>query len=169
MSEYMNFQKPEPVRGEYKPGVMLARDPKRAMQEMMDIIDHLHGIIDDETRALESADTKTFLGLQEKKLIAAQAYHDGTTQIISRKEEFVDIRDTFKKKLENKQEAFHASTELNMKKLKSMSRGLQRMTNLLMENAREQGRKMQTLGYTASGVIESAEGKKLSIGLNESA
>jgi hypothetical protein len=165
----MNFQKAEPVKGEYKPGVMLARDPKRAMQEMMDIIDNLHGIIDEETRALESADTKTFLGLQEKKLMAAQAYHDGTTQIISRKEEFADVRDTFRKKLGSREKAFHASTELNMKKLRSMSRGLKRMTNLLMENAREQGKKMQTLGYTASGAIENPEGKKVSIGLNESA
>ncbi len=150
-------------------GVILAKDPARAMQEMMDIIDQLHGIIDEETRALENADTRTFLGLQEKKLIAAQAYNEGTAQIVRRKEEFAKVRDDFRKKLEQRQSGFNSSVDSNLKKLRSASRGLQRMSSLLMESAREQGQKMQSINYTAGGRMDSSTGKKISIGINESA
>ncbi len=161
--------KGSPAKDNIKPGVILAREPSRAMQEMMDIIDHLHGIIDEETRALENADTKTFLGLQEEKLIAAQAYHDGATQIIQRKAEFADVRETFKKHLEKKQKSFNASVESNMKRIRSVSKGIQRISNLLMENAREQGQKMQTLNYNHGGKFENTANKTVSIGINESA
>ncbi len=159
---------PEPAAPKV-PETVLARDPGRAMQEMMDIIDNLHGIIDEETRALETSDTKTFLGLQEKKLIAAQAYHDGSVQVISRKDEFKQVRPVFKRQLADRQEAFHASMEKNMKKLRGMSRGLQRMSDLLMESAREQGQKMQTVSYSAGGRVNTGEAKAVSIGINESA
>jgi flagellar biosynthesis/type III secretory pathway chaperone len=151
------------------PEFVLAREPGKAMQEMMDIIDNLHGIIDAETRALEKADTKTFFGLQEKKIVAAQAYHDGATQLIQRKDEFSGVRRDFKKMLEKKQEDFNKSTEVNLKKLKSMSRGIQRLSSCLMESAREQGEKEQSVNYSSDGKVKKNVAKKVSIGVIESA
>ncbi|NCC22981.1 MAG: hypothetical protein EOM26_11065 [Alphaproteobacteria bacterium] len=169
MSDHFSMSKAKTAQDERAACVVLAKDPNRAMQEMMTIIDELHGILDAETRALTTADTKTFFGLQEKKIRAAQAYHDGATQILERKDDFAGIKVSLRKKLEERQEAFQKTTTLNLKKLKSMNRGVQRYSNRLMESAREHAAKVNTVNYSAAGKVTTNPNKTVSIGVSESA
>ncbi len=147
----------------------LSKDPAQAAKEVLAIVDRLHAIIDKETAALEAADNAAFLALQQEKIDATQAYHQAGMQLMARKEEFAPVRDALRRKLLERETAFQASTDNNMKKLQSMGRGLKRLSGRLMENAREQAQKMRAVNYSAEGTINDGSTRAVSIGVSKSA
>ncbi len=148
---------------------ILSRDPNKAMQEMMDQIDHLRGIYLDETNALENADTNTFFSLQDKKLEAAKHYESGIQQIIGRSDEMKTASPHLKKKLKDMQVEFSDLAQQNMQALERMKRCTERLGQTLRHAAKETARKKRSFSYGETGVINSANRKSLSMGVSETA
>lgn len=147
---------------------MLSANPKQAIQDMMDTIDALRALYVEENDALDQADTKTFLSLQDRKIILARHYQDGAQQIVARRAELEDhITVDFRNSLHKKQEEFSEITSHNLIALERMRKSTQRLGNRIIQAARDAVR-MEAPAYSARGQLESGE-RPVSIGLNESA
>ncbi|PJB73096.1 MAG: flagellar protein FlgN [Alphaproteobacteria bacterium CG_4_9_14_3_um_filter_47_13] len=147
--------------------IILSGDPNKAMQQMMNTIDMLRGVYVEENEALYSADTKRFLGLQEKKLKAARHYQYGAEQLLERKDELQHIDIALKKQLAEKQEEFSGVMSENLKAIDRLRRGVYRLNDRIMTSARESARK-NNVNYSAKGELNKNE-RPVSIGLSESA
>lgn len=145
----------------------LPRNANRAMQEMMVTIDKLRGALLEETAALKIADTKGFMALQDKKLDIARDYLEGMNQMIMRKDEMKKADPALLKKLEAVRAEFAEITYENHAAIERMKRGMKRLSERIMETAREAAKREEQLIYGANGHMQTAS--KGSIGLNESA
>jgi hypothetical protein len=145
----------------------LPRNPNNAIQEMMSTIDLLRSALIEETEALNDADTKTFMTLQDKKINIARDYMDGITQLIARKEEMKKADPKLIQRLENMRVEFSDTTHNNHAALSRMSNGMKRLGTRIMETAREAAKREEQLIYGASGQMQS--GSKATIGVNRSA
>jgi hypothetical protein len=145
----------------------LARDPNKAMQEMMTTIDSLRHSLLAETAALKDADTKQFMALQDRKLDVARDYLDGMAQLLARKDELKNADPKLKEKLEAMRLEFAETAQENHAALQRMKHGMQRLGERIMEGAREAARKEEQFVYGASGQMQS--GSKATIGINASA
>lgn len=152
---------------EEPPRLKLSSDPNKAMQEMMNTIDRLRYSLIEETKALKEADTKTFLTLQDNKLIIARNYLDGMSQMIARADELKSADTTLKDRLEKMRVEFADIAHENHAALERMKNGMKRLGERIMETAREAAKKEDQLIYGASGRMQS--GMKATIGVNESA
>src|SRR5690606_26183960 len=150
-----------------EPGILvLSRNPDKAMQEMMEVIDNLRAVYVEENEALLKADTSKFLTLQDEKLRAARDYKAGAEQLIERKAEFKNASPALRKKLADKHEEFTELTPTNLDALNLMRKSVQRLGDRIMHIARET---VQTdaPNYSATGNLGGNE-RRVSIGLNES-
>jgi hypothetical protein len=145
----------------------LPRNPDRAIQEMMSTIDLLRASLIEETEALNDADTRTFMTLQDKKIDVARDYMDGITQLIARKDEMRKADPKLIQRLEEMRIEFSDTTHENHAALSRMSNGMKRLGDRIMEAAREAAKKEEQLIYGASGQMQS--GSKATIGVNRSA
>src|SRR5690606_29276359 len=102
--------------GRDKP-LVLARDPNRAMQQMMETIDSLRNVYIEENAALAVADTDTFLRLQDRKIAAARNYQSGAEQLLKRRDDLKHIDVALKEQLREKQEEFSGLMAENLKSL----------------------------------------------------
>jgi hypothetical protein len=146
---------------------MLSRDPAKAMQEMMETIDALRRIYVEENAVLGKADTRAFIGLQDRKISLARSYQSGTQQIIARKEEFKNVPPVMKSKLREAHEEFHKLASINLKSIERLKRGVGRLNERVMSAARAAAQQ-SSVNYGKKGVLGSGE-RRISIGLNESA
>jgi hypothetical protein len=146
---------------------MLSRDPAKAMQEMMETIDALRRIYVEENAVLGKADTRAFIGLQDRKITLARSYQSGTQQIIARKEEFRNVPPVMKAKLKEAHEDFHKLASINLKSIERLKRGVGRLNERVMSAARTAAQQ-SSVSYGKKGVLGSGE-RRISIGLNESA
>lgn len=147
--------------------VTLNKDPKKAMQEMMDIIDNLRGIMQAENEALNSTDTKAFIAIQDDKIAAARVYQSGVNQMITRKQEMKTAPAAMKSKLEEKRSDFLVLAEENLQALERMRKGMSRLSDRIMNIAKSEAEKSQKFVYGAHGKLEGTG--KASIGVNERA
>jgi len=145
----------------------LSRDPNKAMQEMMVIIDTLRTSLVEETNVLKDADTKTFLTLQDRKVEVSRDYLDGMTQLLARKEDLLNADEDIKQQLETKRNEFAEVASQNHAALERMKSGMKRLGERIMESAREAARKEEQIIYGSSGHMQ--VGAKASMGINESA
>lgn len=145
----------------------LASDPNKAIQEMMQTIDSLRGVLVQETVALDKTDTETFFALQDKKLEIARRYQAGMAELLTRKEELRAADPALKARLATMQDYFHATTVENRHSLDRMRRGTQRLGERIMSFARKAAEKETRIVYGANGHMQ--EGGKASMGINESA
>ena len=145
----------------------LSRDPNKAIEEMMTTIDNLRATLIEETKVLKEADTKSFLKLQDQKLVDARHYMDGVRQILSRKDELQAADPSLKNLLEEKRLQFAEVTHDNHAAIQRMQNGMKRLGERIMENARDAARREKQIIYSARGQMQS--GTNASIGLNESA
>lgn len=149
------------------PTLKLSRDPNKAIEEMMLTIDKLRETLVEETKVLQDADTKSFLDLQDQKLIDARQYMDGISQLLSRKEELKAADPSLKDLLEQKREQFAEVTHNNHAAIQRMQSGMKRLGDRIMETAREAARREKEIIYSARGQMQT--GLNASIGINESA
>ncbi len=152
-----------------KPAKNFSKDPNKAMQEMMDTINDLRDVYVKENAALDVADTKTFLELQESKLEAARDYQNGIENILSRKEQMKNTNPLLRKRLVEMQKGFTELTTQNMESLKRMQRSTHRLGELLMDAAKESVKSQRTHVYGETGAIRGGERKSVSMGLSETA
>lgn len=149
--------------------VLLARDPNKAMQEMMDMIDDLRRIYEAETAALESSNPKSFMELQDEKLNAAHRYERGVAQILARKTEMKSVDSTLKARLEAMQKDFVEMSYKNIKAIERMQRTTSRLGDTIRNAAKQAVKEQRTVNYTESGRVNSHGQKSLSMGISETA
>ena len=147
----------------------LNADPHKAMQEMMDMIDHMRGVYEVETDALERFDAKGFLAIQEEKLQATNAYRAGIEDILSRKEEIRGVDSSIKRKIEKMQKDFADLSVKNMTALKQMQKTMERLGETVQKVAKDTVNKQSAFSYGDSGRLNSSEKKRVSIGVSETA
>lgn len=146
---------------------ILSGDPNKAMQQMMDTIDRLRDVYLEENAALQAADTKKFLRLQDKKIAAARNYQSGAEQILERKDDLTHINTALKQQMFVKQEEFAGVVAENLKSLDRIRKGVQRLNDRIMTSAREAAQ-TKNVNYSAKGKLNKNE-RPVSIGLSESA
>jgi hypothetical protein len=146
---------------------VLSRDPQKAMQEMMATIDALRAVYVEENEALANADTRTFVGLQDRKIAAANKYQSGIAQILARKDEIRAADPTLRARLVGMHEEFSALTAVNVQAIERLQRGVKRLGDRIMNAAREAAQK-EAVNYGKQGQLNKYKGP-VSIGVSESA
>lgn len=145
--------------------LQLPHNPNAAMIEMMYIIDHFRTMLIKESEALESADSTSFLALQDDKLTIARKYEQGMEQMLTRKEELRKADPSLKQRLIKMQQGFHDIAERNKGGLERMAAGTARLHKRIMEAACESALNETRFAYSAAGQVRSAG--KASIGISE--
>ncbi len=163
IQDAINAPAPTEERRKYK----LPRDPNKATQEMMKIIDRLKFFMIEETKALKDADTATFMTLQDNKLDVARDYVEAMQQMMERSEEIKKATPTLLDQLTKMREEFSSIAQENHAALERMKNGMQRLGERIMETARETVKKERQIIYGSSGHMQT--GLKATIGINESA
>ena len=146
---------------------LLSGDPNKAMQQMMETIDRLRDVYVEENEALQGADTKRFLGLQDRKIAAARNYQSGAEQMLERKGDLQHIDNALKQQLAHKQEEFSGIIAENLRALDRIRKGVQRLNDRIMNSAREAAQ-TKNVNYSAKGKLNKNE-RPVSIGISESA
>ena len=146
---------------------ILSRNPNKALQEMMETIDALRSVYEEETKALQEADTKRFTTLLNRKLEIAHNYQAGAAQMLERREEFKKTDPELRRKLLQAHENFTTLSSNNLDALERSKKAVQRLGDRIMSVARDAVRK-ESVTYGASGDLGSSQ-RPVSIGLNESA
>jgi hypothetical protein len=144
----------------------LARNPEKAMKQMLRTIDDLGRIYTRENDALSQSDTKTFLELQDKKIQTATIYQKGIKQMMDRKDEFDGFSEEFKRSLSERQKAFNALAEENLTSIKRTQKTVQRLNERIMNSAREEAA-TKNVNYKNNGQLGTNE-RPVSMGVSES-
>ncbi len=147
----------------------LSHNSAKAMQEMMSTIDALRTIYVRETEALDGADTKTFLSMQDEKLEAARNYQSRIQQMLARKAEMRKADPTLRRRLQEMQSDFSQLAKKNAEALKRMDRCVERLGNTIRRAAKEEAKRQRSFSYDATGSMRHAERKAISTGLSETA
>ncbi len=148
---------------------ILNADPNKAMQEMMDMIDHMRGVYENETEALERFDAKGFLAVQEDKLQATNAYRAGVEDIIRRKAEMRNADANLKRQIERMQNDFAELSVKNQSALKQMQKTMERLGETVQKVAKDAVNKQNAFSYGDSGRLNANDKKRVSIGVSETA
>ncbi len=144
----------------------LPSNPDRAIEQMMDVIGRLRGVLLDEIDALEKTDMERFSGLQDRKVKMARQYQAGVIQIIGRKDEMKSASAALKRRLEEMRVEFGAVSQKNIALIDRVRRGMQSLGERIMEIARETALREQQFAYGARGHM--SNGGKATMGINES-
>jgi len=94
---------------------ILPRNPDRAMQQMMDIIDTLRNQMVAETAALKDTNTKEFLRLQDDKIEISQRYARSMEEMMARKEDMRKATPALIEKLKMMRAEFAEITDENIR------------------------------------------------------
>ena len=148
-------------------GFILAQDPNQAMQEMMQALDALRNVYSDENFALGSSDTRRFMELQERKLDAAQRYHDTAAQVIERHEELHAADPALRRQLQTMHADFTAMTEKNLSGIERMNKSVKRLSERVLKTARDAAMR-EASSYSRNGTLYRND-RPVSTGINESA
>ncbi|MBI2235336.1 MAG: flagellar protein FlgN [Micavibrio aeruginosavorus] len=147
---------------------VLSADPHKALQDMMQTIDTMRSVYEEETQALRVADLKAFFALQNKKIAAATDYHAGIAELISRKEEILDVHPDLKNIFNRKHSEFSAVAADNLDALTRMRRTVDRLSHRVMQAARDAAVR-DSVNYSARGSMNNPRNRPITMGLNESA
>lgn len=149
------------------PAVILDQNPNTAIQQMMDALDALRHVYSEENQALESADTRRFMDLQERKISAAQHYHDTAAQIIEHREKFAKADPALRQRLQAMHADFSKMTETNLSALERLNKGVKRLGDRIVKSARDAAMRDAT-NYRRNGTLHHQD-RPVSMGINESA
>lgn len=152
-------------RAAEKRGPLLARNPDKAMQQMMDTIDVLRMQMIAETEALKDTNTQEFMRLQDDKITISQRYARSMEEMIERKEEMRKARPALIEKLKAMRAEFATITQENIIEIEKMSKGMKSLETRIMEAARKEAQKGNQFAYGASGRLNN--GLTSTIGINE--
>ena len=150
-------------------GMRLPHDPKRAVKEMITLMERLKTFYERETLALKNADIQGFLSMQDEKMALARFCQDGAAQILARKAEMRDVDVSLKKKLRDLQNEFQSLCAKNLKEIGRMKRVSSRLSHTIQRVARTELEKENTINYAHDGQVFGRENAGLSIGLNQTA
>jgi hypothetical protein len=114
-------------------------------------VESFSALLDQETKALKTADYKTFEALQEPKVLMAQAYQDAVLAFEEDLDNVKTLEDTFKKQLLAVQARFQKASDINQKALLNAKTTAERIVKLIMDAAK---RSVADTGpaYSAAGI-----------------
>ncbi len=144
------------------------QNPVKDVEALLTATERLIGIYEQETEALKSSDTKTFLNLQENKIEMSHQYQNLHTHVAERKEELKELPITLKEKLQDMDLKFKNTAHRNLKALNAMDKSMTRLNERIMKAAREVMQEKRAR-YGADGSLTIEQNKSISIGLNKSA
>lgn len=147
----------------------LSLNPNKAGQEMVDTINAIQKIFELENEALEKADTKAFLSLQDDKLAIARLYQGRVREMLSRKDDMKNMSSDLKNKLAKMQVEFTKLAQTNSELLGRMQNSMERLGNAIRRAAKQTAREMNTYNYDARGSLSHGEKKSVSTGISETA
>lgn len=148
---------------------MLSDDPVKAVKEMIAIIGVLNDVYAQETHALESMDTETFINLQSTKLDIAESYASGIRDLQMRQNQMDKIPQKLRHKLQDMQGGFAALARRNIEALDRMHRLADQVGETIYAAARDSIKKQSTQRYDETGDIYRGHKQSLSMGINEQA
>lgn len=154
---------------EQNAALRLSRNPNKAMQEMMETIDHIRTVYERETDVLAQSDMQGFMALQNEKFEAAQAYQQGVEQMLARKAEMKAADPALKDRLEDMQKDFAHTTQKNLDALERMKNAMDGLGSKIRMAAKEEAHKQRAFSYGESGHIQKDENKAISTGIIETA
>ena len=137
--------------------------------DMIKSITRLHDVYHAETDALESANTKLFVELQQDKLVAAKDYQSQAQYVLRHKKDVVNAAQPLKEKLELLQSEFAEISERNNIALERMRRTTDRLSNNIRNAAKKAAQKKVAVNYGARGTMKSDDRKIISTGIIETA
>jgi hypothetical protein len=155
------------VEGQKANKFILSEDPNQAMLEMMQALDALRVVYDEENDALVSADTRRFMDLQERKIEAAQRYHDTAAQVIEHREELKAADPVLRQRLQDMHGDFTIMTEKNLGHIDRMNKSVKRLSERVVKSARDAALR-DSASYSRRGTLYH-NNRPVSTGLNESA
>ncbi len=147
-----------------------SQDTTQIILETMQAIDILHDIYEKENEALNRSSGREFMGFQVEKEIPLNLYMGRMEALMIRMDDAKRVDPLLKQKLQAKQEKIAALCEENLKGIKKMQRGTERLSNKIRFCAQESARQKGRYSYGETGRVTSASiDPPLSIGLSEEA
>lgn len=155
------------IEGQKAEKFILSQNPEQAMLEMMQALDALRTVYDEENEALVSADTRRFMDLQERKIEAAQRYHDTAAQVIERRDEMKVTDPVLRQRLQDMHGDFALKTEQNLGNIDRMNKSVKRLSERIVKGARDAALR-ESASYSRRGTLYRSD-RPVSTGVNESA
>lgn len=142
-------------------------DIKGQVERFVKTVSDLQSILTQETDCLNNANREGFFRLQEKKVNVASIYKD---EVLALKKLATELKEKYPELvpfLQNKQQELNEHVQENVKALKRMEKATTRLTDRIMEIARQAAAEQSAVSYGAQGRFD--ENKRASIGISESA
>ncbi len=146
---------------------MAAPNPNAAMLEMMQALDALRAVYDEENNALEASDTRRFMDLQDRKIMAANRYHETAAQVVDQRENLSMANPDILRQLEEKHTDFAEMTQKNLAHIDRMNKTVKRLSERIVKSARDAALQ-DSASYSRRGTMYRND-RPVSTGLNESA
>ena len=146
----------------------LSADINEALREMISVSMQINELYEKETAFLKDNDTRGFVSLQESKIRLAHAYQAGSKELIQRKNELVHADATLKQKLKDLRNDFIKIGAENETVLAKVHKNVKRLSDRILNMARDAAQKAQVRGYNASGATTQAQ-KSVAVSVSEEA
>lgn len=147
----------------------LSKDPRKAVHQMMAVIDTVKDVYIRETDALKRLDVKTFHAMQEEKMMAALSYQSGVQQMMQRREEIRKAAPDIRMELEEKHAEFTVLLDKNMKAIARAKHTMGRLMERIKEAAQDSVEKDYALSYGETGSMAKRKKQPLTTGISEQA
>tara|TARA_B100001989_G_scaffold252044_1_gene232910 strand:+ start:5506 stop:5976 length:471 start_codon:yes stop_codon:yes gene_type:complete len=148
---------------------LLPRNPNAALQEVMSAIQGLQKIYELENKALNEADTNSFLKLQDDKLKAATLYQSYMGQMIARKKDIPNADPAMRNKLKEMHKDFSELSEKNLVAIERMQRCTEMLGNTLRNAAIRSAKSQKGYNYGQNGAFSDSKKRGISSGVSETA
>lgn len=142
-------------------------NPNDAMLEMMQALDALRAVYDEENNALEASDTRRFMDLQDRKIQAAQRYHETAAHVVDQRAHLPSANPEILRQLEEKHADFSVMTQKNLAHIERMNKTVKRLSERIVKSARDAALQ-DSASYSRRGTMYRND-RPVSTGLNESA
>ncbi len=139
---------------------LLPRDTNAALRDVMRTITILDAVFDEEIKILEKADMKGFMGLQDRKIAAAQMYESHMQQMTARKNELAMADPALKARLKEQYEEFSKTSSQNLLALERMQRSTDKLGNRIRNAAIKSAQSQRGYSYGETGAIPNNSRRK---------
>lgn len=144
----------------------LSADINEALREMISINMSINNLYKEETILLKDNDTKGFMRLQPRKVELATAYQNGSMQLVDRKAEIALADEGLKQRLKDLRHEFSHIGAENNTALEKIHKNVKRLSDRILQIARDATKKSQIRGYNSAGATTSAQ-KSVAVSISE--
>lgn len=146
----------------------LSADINEALKEMISVSMQINELYSKETVFLKETNTKGFMSLQDEKIRLAYAYQAGSKELIARKKELIHADASLKQKLKDLRNEFVRIGSENETILNKVHKNVKRLSDRILNVARDAAQKAQVRGYNSSGATTQAQ-KSVAVSISEEA